>query len=123
MELILSILRDMEEFDYEGFRNTLSEYKLSGQQKAMLNLRLALLDSCLKGGECTNSVSVHFKSGRLTIIECVSFRLTPYFTNASLSLSSPFMDAASACGFFDIILGLFLETELHTGKLIGVFSL
>ena len=35
------------------------------------------------------------------------------------SLSSPFMDSASACGFFDIILGLFIEADIPTGKLVG----
>ena len=36
------------------------------------------------------------------------------------SLSSPFMDASSACGFFDIILGLFIQANTTSvGKLIG----
>lgn len=35
------------------------------------------------------------------------------------SLSSPFMDGSSACGFFDLILGLFVEAEVSTGKLVG----
>lgn len=30
------------------------------------------------------------------------------------------MDPSSACGFFDIILGLFLEAKVDTGKLIGM---
>ena len=71
MELIMSSLRDMDEFDYKGFRETLAEHKLSGQQEAMLNLRLALLDSCLKGGSEAGSVSAHFSQGKLTIIESV----------------------------------------------------
>lgn len=32
------------------------------------------------------------------------------------------MDPSSACGFFDIILGLFLEAKVDTGKLIGVLQ-
>jgi hypothetical protein len=40
------------------------------------------------------------------------------------SLSSPFMDGSSACGFFDIILGLFVEANIDaTGKLVGKRSL
>ena len=36
------------------------------------------------------------------------------------SLSSPFMDGSSACGFFDMILGLFIETDIGTsGKMVG----
>lgn len=70
MELIMSILRDMtDEFNYTTFRAILGKQKFDAQQKAMLNLRLALLDSCLKEGDETNSVSSHFREGRLTIIE------------------------------------------------------
>lgn len=37
------------------------------------------------------------------------------------SLSSPFMDARSACGFFDFILGLFVEGDpAAAAKLIGI---
>ncbi|KAF8651035.1 hypothetical protein AX16_004898 [Volvariella volvacea WC 439] len=102
MELIMTILRDMDEFDYSEFRERLKGHKLNGSQKAMLNIRLALLESCLKDGDATNSVSTHFSKGRLTIID----------------LSSPFMNSSSACSFFDIILGLYLEAELDTGKLV-----
>jgi hypothetical protein len=36
------------------------------------------------------------------------------------SLSSPFMDGSSACGFFDMILGMFIEADLAiAGKLVG----
>lgn len=50
-----------------------------------------------------------------------SFILGAYF-ELLYSLSSPFMDASSACGFFDIILGLFLEADVKTGKLVGALS-
>ena len=41
-------------------------------------------------------------------------------TDISCSLSSPFMDASSACGFFDLILGLFVEADVNAaGKLVG----
>jgi hypothetical protein len=36
------------------------------------------------------------------------------------SLSSPFMDASSACSFFEIILGLFIEARTGSpAKLVG----
>jgi hypothetical protein len=43
------------------------------------------------------------------------------FTLAKVSsLSAPFMDGSSACGIFDIILGLFVEAGIDTsGKLVG----
>ena len=66
----MSILRSMEDgFDYAEFRKQLSEQKFVGTQKTMLNLRLSLLDSCLKGGNASNRVSTQFKPGQLTIIE------------------------------------------------------
>lgn len=71
MELILTLLRDMEVFDYHQFRVALAQQRLNGSQKSMLNLRLALLDSCLKGGDESNCVTRYFKQGALTIVEYV----------------------------------------------------
>ena len=70
MEAIMSILRSMESnFDYTQFRDELKKQKFNPGQKAMLNLRLSLLDSCLEGGTLENRVPTHFKKGQLTIIE------------------------------------------------------
>jgi hypothetical protein len=69
MESIMAILRTMDDFDYEQFRAELKAQKFAPTQKAMLNLRLLLLDSCLKDGTIHNRVSTHFKKGQLTIIE------------------------------------------------------
>jgi hypothetical protein len=43
-----------------------------------------------------------FASGQLTIID----------------LSDPFLDAASACGLFEIILRLFVRADVGTGKVV-----
>jgi hypothetical protein len=69
MEAVMEILRSMERFDYAEFRRQLKAQKFSPGQKAMLNLRLSLLDSCLKGGNESNRVATHFQEGKLTIIE------------------------------------------------------
>ena len=70
MEALMSILRSVEDdFDYAAFRKQLSTMKFNGGQKAMLNLRLSLLDTCMKGGNASNRASTHFRAGRLTIIE------------------------------------------------------
>ncbi|THG98002.1 hypothetical protein EW026_g4118 [Hermanssonia centrifuga] len=104
MESIMALLRSMDDdFDYGRFRSELDKQKFSGSQKAMLKLRLSLLDSCLMGGNLLNRVSNHFRRGQLTIID----------------LSSPYMDGSSACGFFDLILGLFVEADVNaSGKLV-----
>lgn len=70
MEALMSMLRTMEdEFDYNEFRRQLAKYKFNGGQKAMLNLRLTLLDSCMKGGNASNRASAYFHAGQLTIVE------------------------------------------------------
>jgi hypothetical protein len=72
MEPIMTILRSMEgRFDYTAFRAALEEQKFSGTQRAMLESRLALLDSCLNGGTPETSVVQYFRGGDLTIIEYV----------------------------------------------------
>ncbi|EIN14675.1 hypothetical protein PUNSTDRAFT_140908 [Punctularia strigosozonata HHB-11173 SS5] len=103
MEFVMAYLRSMDEFSYNDFRCALQEQRFNPGQKAMLNLRLSLLDACLEGGTGANRISTHFGPGKLVIID----------------LSSPFMDAASACGFFDMILGLFIEADVRaSGKII-----
>jgi hypothetical protein len=53
MEAIMNILRKMNDsFDYAVFWQQLAAQKFNPGQKAMLNLRLSLLDSCLEGGDC-----------------------------------------------------------------------
>jgi hypothetical protein len=70
MEAIMNILRQMDDqFDYMVFRQRLRAQRFNPTQKAMLNLRLSLLDACLEGGNPKNSVVTHFRQGQLTIIE------------------------------------------------------
>ncbi|KAI0344940.1 hypothetical protein BDW22DRAFT_1469295 [Trametopsis cervina] len=104
MESIMAILRSMQdEFDYYAFRTAIEQQGFNRSQMSMLRIRLSLLDSCLEGGTIENSVASHFGKGQLTIID----------------LSSPFMDGSTACGFFDMILGLFIEADIGvSGKLV-----
>ncbi|PVF92780.1 hypothetical protein CPB86DRAFT_716798 [Serendipita vermifera] len=98
----LSILRDMgsDNFSYRAFRKRLDEEEFNKSQMAMLQLRLDLLDSFLKGdGE---DITYFFKPGRLVIID----------------LSDPFVNSTTAAMLFDICLGLFIEWKVSTGKLI-----
>jgi hypothetical protein len=78
MEAIMTILRQMEDrFDYGAFRQKLQAQQFNPGQKAMLNLRLSLLDACLAGGTESNSMITHFCEGQLTIIECVRAHCIP----------------------------------------------
>ncbi|KIM68689.1 hypothetical protein SCLCIDRAFT_1208887 [Scleroderma citrinum Foug A] len=103
---VLSILRDLgEDFTYERFMEKLNERKetFNPAQIAGLEQRMALLKSLLdnaKGARPKN----RFAAGQLTIID----------------LSDPFIDPASACGLFDIILRLFVRVNVQTGKVLVV---
>jgi hypothetical protein len=120
----MSLLRKTAEgdFDYGAFRRALDKQYFSRLQRAMLHQRLALLDGCIQDGTPENRVSTHFKSGQLTIIECVSSIVHGVFRSrvvcCSGSLSSPFMDASSARGFFDLVLGLYVEADIGAGKFV-----
>ncbi|EIN11566.1 hypothetical protein PUNSTDRAFT_131729 [Punctularia strigosozonata HHB-11173 SS5] len=103
MSKVMAHLRKMDQFSYSDFLRFVEEEEFAATQKAMLKLRLGLLDACLEGGTDANSVSTHFGRGKLVIID----------------LSSPFMDASSACGFFDMILGIFIEAKVDSsGKIV-----
>lgn len=72
MESIMSLLRTMgDRFNYATFRKMLQEQDFDKRQKAMLGLRLSLLESCIGGGTDENRVARYFQPGQLTIIECV----------------------------------------------------
>jgi hypothetical protein len=75
MESILALLRTMgDRFSYAAFRKMLQEQDFDKRQKAMLGLRLSLLEACIGGGTDANRVGAHFRPGQLTIIECVLLR-------------------------------------------------
>lgn len=70
MEAIMTILREMEHnFDYDLFCKKMKNLKLKSDQRTMLDLRLSLLNSCVKKGNSTKRVSSRFKKGQLTIVE------------------------------------------------------
>lgn len=74
----------------------------SPQQLTGLEQRMALLQSFLdKQKGCA---SPRFAAGQLTIID----------------LSDPFIDPASACGFFEIVTRLFVRAQVNTGKVLVV---
>lgn len=70
-----------------------------------MKLRLNLLDSFVSTNIKTPSLKNYFKSGRLVLVD----------------LSDPFLGEAAACTLFDILLGLFLESEPGCkGKIIAL---
>ena len=111
IQVVQQILRSMgnQEFDYKAFKRALAQKgtEFTPQQQAPLNLRIQLLESilveCQKGKvKASGSIKQHFKQGVVTIVD----------------LTDPFLNAASASALFDIILSLYLETEISSGKLL-----
>ncbi|KAF9483949.1 hypothetical protein BDN70DRAFT_873074 [Pholiota conissans] len=112
MQIILSILRDLgENFTFTDFMKRLdsSKQKFNPAQLAGLEQRLMLLTAFLEPapaaqGKKTIKQGSRFSGGHLTIID----------------LSDPFLDAASACGLFEIIVRLFIRADVGTGKVLVV---
>jgi hypothetical protein len=85
----------------------------------MLQLRLDLLDSFLKGQDA--DMSSYFKPGRLVIID-----LSDPFVDGEIlgfhnfpNYIAHYLTGTTAAMLFDICLGLFIEWKVSTGKLIG----
>jgi hypothetical protein len=87
-------------FDYPRFRRLLDEAGLDRKQVDFLNQRLDLLESFLDLKNKTTRPT--FKAGEITIID----------------LSCPFLDASTACVLFKIGMGIYLDSDPSTGKLI-----
>lgn len=92
-------------------RLELSKQKFNPAQHAGLEQRLTLLTAFLEPEPRTLGVAQkktkhysRFSAGQLTIVD----------------LSDPFLDAASACGLFEIIVRLFIRADVETGKVLVV---
>ncbi|KAH9829259.1 uncharacterized protein C8Q71DRAFT_791331 [Rhodofomes roseus] len=109
MQTILSILRDLgERYTYQNFRTMLEQKKakFNPAQLSGLEQRTALLESFLdkKVPGKAHVAPARFVAGQLTIID----------------LSDPFIDPASACGLFEILVRLFVRAQVDTGKVLVV---
>ncbi|KAF4619953.1 hypothetical protein D9613_005364 [Agrocybe pediades] len=109
MQIILSLLRDLgESFTFRAFMEKLevSKQNFNPAQLSGLEQRLSLLKSFMESPKTKgyHSERPRFQAGQLTIID----------------LSDPFLDAASACGLFEIIVRLFVRADVQTGKVLVV---
>ena len=73
-------------------------------QAAGLEQRMALLESFMSKSRLREKQTKRFSAGQITIVD----------------LSDPFIDPASACGIFEIILRLFVRAKVDTGKVLVV---
>ncbi|KAL5508439.1 hypothetical protein ACEPAH_6058 [Sanghuangporus vaninii] len=107
IQIILSILRELgENYSYRAFQEMLNEKRrtFNPAQAAGLEQRMALLESFMSKGRTREKQAKRFRAGQLTIVD----------------LSDPFIDPASACGIFEIIVRLFVRTKVDTGKVLVV---
>jgi hypothetical protein len=111
IQVVQQILRSIgnDKFNYKDFKVKLTQKgsEFTPQQKTPLNLRIQLLESILlecqsKRSGTSESIKQHFRQGVVTIVD----------------LTDPLLNAASANALFDIVLSLYLETEISTGKLL-----
>jgi len=109
MQTVLSILRELgEKYSYSSFITILetSKKKFNPAQLSGIEQRMSLLETFLdkKGIRKQRAAPARFAAGQLTIID----------------LSDPFIDPASACGFFEIIVRLFVRANVTSGKFLVV---
>ncbi|KAF8179011.1 hypothetical protein K438DRAFT_1462928, partial [Mycena galopus ATCC 62051] len=102
MHTALMIIREMgvDAFSYTEFKRRISAERLNGTQKAMIELRLHLLDAFLRPG--ARNIESYFTAGGLVLVD----------------LTDPFLDGPTAAVLFDIVLGTFTAWQTTCGKLV-----
>lgn len=103
LQRAMTILRQMgaDKFNYASFKALMKKEKLNPAQACSFQMRIEMLDSFLNGKNHPD-VASHFKPGRLVIVD-----LRDPFTNSSLVVA-----------LFDIVVGLFVEKKMDTGKVL-----
>ena len=116
MQSMLQILREMAldpkkkpGIDYMQFKERILAKDLTPAQLSPLKLRLDLLESFIaiptKGSKQKNIGNSWTPiAGKLTIVD----------------LSCPFVDSDTACGLFEMCLGVFLEQKMDVGRVIAL---
>ncbi|KAK6360023.1 hypothetical protein TWF696_001143 [Orbilia brochopaga] len=107
MQVVTRILRDMAaenpiNFNYEKFKDLLSEESLTPLQWGPLEMRLELLESFI--GSESNPSPFNPVPGGITIVD----------------LTCPFVDAETACVLFSICLELYTSAPSDTGKIVAL---
>ncbi|KAJ7255110.1 hypothetical protein B0H12DRAFT_1323296 [Mycena haematopus] len=84
----------------ENLKRRVNLERLDGKQKAMIELRLNLLDAFLRPG--ARQIQSYFGAGDLVLVD----------------LTDPFLDGLTAAVLFDIVLGTFTQWQTACGKLV-----
>ncbi|KAJ6536836.1 hypothetical protein B0H19DRAFT_1240702 [Mycena capillaripes] len=102
MHTALLIIRNMgvDAFSYLEFKRRIALERLNPMQKAMIKLRMDLLDAFIHPG--ARRIESYFTAGGLVLVD----------------LTDPFLDGLTAAVLFDIVLGAFTQWKTVCGKLI-----
>ncbi|KAJ7080294.1 hypothetical protein C8R44DRAFT_70625 [Mycena epipterygia] len=102
MHTALLIIRNMgvDAFSYIEFKRKIGLESLNPMQKAMIKLRLDLLDAFIHPG--VRNIESYFAAGGLVLVD----------------LTDPFLDGLTATVLFDIVLGAFTQWQTVCGKLV-----
>ncbi|KAJ7449422.1 hypothetical protein B0H11DRAFT_2078649 [Mycena galericulata] len=102
MHTALLIIRNMgvDAFSYLEFKRRIGLERLDATQKAMIKLRLDLLDAFIRPS--AREIESYFAAGRLVLID----------------LTDPFLDGLTAAVLFDSVLGSFIQWQTACGKLV-----
>ncbi|KAJ7077010.1 hypothetical protein B0H15DRAFT_862818 [Mycena belliarum] len=102
MHTALLLIRTMgvDAFRYSEFKHQISREHLNPTQKAMIKLRLDLLDSFIR--PTAPNIQSYFTPGGLVLVD----------------LTDPFLDGLTATVLFDIVLGSFTQWQSVCGKLV-----
>ena len=114
MQSVLQVLREMAMknqsrpgIDYAEFKKQILRKPLTPAQLGPLLIRLDLLESFIGKPDKNNQIRGNNWTpvpGRLVVVD----------------LSCPFVDPATACGLFDICLGVFLEQDSKIGRVVAL---
>ncbi|KAJ7151964.1 hypothetical protein C8R46DRAFT_1121634 [Mycena filopes] len=102
MHIVLHIIRNMgvDGFNYLEFKRRISAERLDEKQRAMIKLRLDLLDAFVR--PVGVPIKSYFSTGGLVLVD----------------LTDPFLDSVTATVLFDIVLGTFSQWQTACGKLV-----
>ncbi|KAF8144663.1 hypothetical protein K438DRAFT_1500501, partial [Mycena galopus ATCC 62051] len=102
MHIALLIIRNMgvDAFSYLEFKRRISLESLDPKQKAMIKLRLDLLDAFIRPD--AHEMESYFTAGGLVLVD----------------LTDPFLDGLTAAVLFDAVLGAFTQWKTVSGKVV-----
>ncbi|KAJ7854935.1 hypothetical protein B0H14DRAFT_2353441, partial [Mycena olivaceomarginata] len=102
MHTALLIIREMgvDAFSYLEFKRRIGLEHLNPTQKAMIKLRMDLLDGFIRSD--AREVESYFTAGGLVLVD----------------LTDPFLDGLTAAVLFDAVLGIFTQWRTACGKLV-----